>query len=211
MGGEIALQAVRIGDKSLFGPEFITLAFRFAHEADPRATLYYNDYGIEAGHKHASSLVLLERLIRDGAPIHGVGIQGHWSTAGIPCASLDRAIADYASLGLKVSISELDVTIRGSSGGQFGPGMSGRRFGRAEPPSPDDLKAQADAYARLFGILIKHKDTVERVTFWGLSDRRTWRFGQHPLVFDSSNQRKPASAAIVDALRHSKPEPDEPR
>lgn len=186
------------------GPEFVTLAFTFAHEADPDAELYYNDYGIEAGPKHASSMVLLQRLIKDGAPIHGVGIQGHWSTSNIPYAALDQAISDYASLGLKVSITELDVTIRGASGGQFGPrpGFGGRRFGGGTPPSSQDLKAQADAYARLFAIFIKHKDVVERVTFWGLSDRRTWRFGQHPLIFDSNNQRKLAYAAIVDALLH---------
>ena len=60
------------------GPEFLTLAFKFAHEADPDALLYYNDYNIESGPKHASSMVLLKRLIGDGAPIHAVGIQGHW-------------------------------------------------------------------------------------------------------------------------------------
>lgn len=194
------------------GPEYLTLAFKFAHEADPDAKLYYNDYGIEAGPKHASSLVLLKRLIQDGAPIHGVGIQGHWSTTAIPYASLDKAIADYAELGLKVIITELDVTIRGASGGQFGrgPGFGGRRSG-GPPPSPEDLEAQADAYARLFAIFIQHKGTVERVTFWGLSDRRTWRFGQHPLIFDSNNQRKPAYGAIVDLLLHPAPGPATPR
>ena len=188
------------------GPEFLTLAFQFAHEADPDATLYYNDYGIEAGPKHESSMVLLKRLLKEGAPIHGVGIQGHWSTGRIPFADLDKAISDYASLGLKISITELDVTIRGASGGQFGRSFGDRGFGDRRPggapPSPEDLKTQADAYARLFSILIEHKDVVERVTFWGLSDRRTWRFGQHPLIFDSSNQRKPAYEAIVDAVLH---------
>jgi GH35 family endo-1,4-beta-xylanase len=234
------------------GPEFLTLAFKFAHEADPEAKLYYNDYSIETGPKHQSSMVLLKRLIQDGAPINGVGIQGHWSTATVPYAAIDKAIADYASLGLKVSISELDVTIRGASGGQFGGGGRGAGAGAGAPPpatqpraggaaasagatpgapatqpfarggfggggrgrggpvtpaSPQDLQAQADAYARIFSIFAKHKDAVERVTFWGLSDRRTWRFGQHPLTFDESNQRKPAYVAIVDALQHPKPYP----
>lgn len=194
----------------ILGPEFLTLAFKFAHEADPKAKLYYNDYNIEAGAKHASSMLLLKRLIKEGAPVHGVGIQGHWSTRGLPFAELDKAIADYASLGLKVSITELDVTIRGSSGGQFGPGPGGRRGG-GTPPSAEDLKSQADAYARLFAILVKHKETVERVTFWGLSDRRTWRFGQNPLLFDSNNQRKPAYEAIVDVLRNPNRDPAAPR
>jgi GH35 family endo-1,4-beta-xylanase len=194
------------------GPEFIPLAFQFAHEADPDAKLYYNDYGIEAGPKHESSVVLLRRLIKGGAPVHGVGIQGHWSTSTVPYAAIDKAIADYAALGLKVSVTELDVTIRGASGGQLGPGKGGGRGrGPVAPPSPQDLKAQADAYARLFAIFIKHKAVIERVTFWGLSDRRTWRFGQHPLIFDANNWRKPAYAAIVDALRHPNPDLAAPR
>ena len=185
------------------GPEFLTLAFKYAHEADPNARLFYNDYDIEAGPKHASSMVLLRRLIKEGAPIYGVGIQGHWTTEHVPYADIDKVISDYASLGLKVSISELDLTIRGASGGQFGRGGFGGR--RAVPASPQDLHAQADAYARLFSILIKHKDVIDRVTFWGLSDRRTWRFGQHPLIFDSNNRRKPAYVAIVDAILHPNP------
>jgi GH35 family endo-1,4-beta-xylanase len=186
------------------GPEYIPLAFKFAHDADPDAKLYYNDYGIEVGPKHDSSMVLLKRLLKEGAPVHGVGIQGHWSTANVPYAALDKAIADYASLGLKVSITELDVTIRGAAGGQFGPG---RPRGEVKPPSAEDLKAQADAYARLFAIFIKHKDAIERVTFWGLSDRRTWRFGQHPLLFDADNRPKPAYAAVIDALLRPRPDP----
>ncbi len=202
------------------GPEFLTLAFKFAHEADPDAKLYYNDYGIEAGPKHDSSMVLLKRLIKQGAPIHGVGIQGHWSTGRVPYDALDKAISDYASLGLEVSITELDVTIRGSSGGQFGRGFGGGRFGGrgfggrtpgGNPASPQDLQTQADSYARLFEIFAKHKDVIQRVTFWGLSDRRTWRFGQHPLIFDSNNQRKPAYEAIVKVVVHpdaAEPDPD---
>lgn len=182
------------------GPEYLTLAFKFAHEADPQAKLYYNDYNIEVGPKHASSMVLLKRLLKEGAPIHGVGIQGHWRTGSIPYDALDKAIANYASLGLKVSISELDVTIRGAAGGQ----LAGRKKDGSTPATPQDLKAQAEAYARLFAIFIKHKENIERVTFWGLNDRRSWRSGQHPLLFDANNQRKPAYSAIVGVLLQPK-------
>lgn len=91
------------------------------------------------------------------------------------------------------------MTIRGAAGGQFGP--AGRRKGEVKPPSPEGLKAQADAYARLFAIFAKHKDVIERVTLWGLSDRRTWRYGRHPLLFDANNRPKPAYSAVVDAVR----------
>lgn len=191
--------------QKIIGPDFLPLSFKFAHEADPNAKLFYNDYNIEAGAKHGSSMVLLKRLIKEGAPIYGVGIQGHWTTGRVPFAEIDKAISDYASLGLKVSISELDLTIRGASGGQLG-GGGGRGARRATPASPQDLQAQANDYAKLFSIFIKHKDSIDRVTFWGLNDRRSWRAGQNPLIFDSNNLRKPAYVAIVDAMLHPNPD-----
>ncbi len=180
------------------GPQFLTLAFQYAHEADPDAILYYNDYNIESGPKHASSMVLLKRLIADGAPIHAVGIQGHWRSGQVPFDEIDKAITNYASLGLRVSITELDVTIRGDSGGQLGRGSGRGRTRNSAPPSTEDLELQAQDYVRLFGIFEKHKETIERVTFWGLNDGRTWRWGQHPLLLDANNKPKPAYAALVN-------------
>src|SRR5205814_3934518 len=77
------------------GPDYINVAFKFAHEADPKAELYYNDYSIEKGNKHKSSLLLLKRLIDQGMPITAVGIQGHWSLTYLPFEDLDKAIDDY--------------------------------------------------------------------------------------------------------------------
>src|SRR5205814_6624304 len=119
-------------------------------------TLYYSVHNIESGPKDASSLVLLKRLLKEGAPIHAVGIQGHWRSGSVPFDDIDRAISDYASLGLKVSITEFDVTIRGASGGQFGRGFDRGRFRNASPPSLEDLKTQSKDYARLFAIFEKH-------------------------------------------------------
>lgn len=181
------------------GPEYLTLAFKFARQAAPEATLYYNDYNIESGSKHASSMVLLRRLLDEGAPIDGVGIQGHWRSGQVPFDAIDKAITDYASLGLKVSVTELDITIRGESGGQFG----SRRFGSTASPSAEDLLKQAEDYAKLFEIFGKHKNVIERVTFWGLNDRRSWRRGQHPLLFDANNNPKPAYAKILSSIPES--------
>ncbi len=114
------------------GPDVLTVAFKWAHEADPDAELYYNDYGIEQGAvrntgKHASSMILLKRLIEEGAPIDGVGIQGHW-TFNTNLEDIEKAITNYEPLGLKVAISELDVAVVGSNSGAFpGPGFGGRR------------------------------------------------------------------------------------
>jgi endo-1,4-beta-xylanase len=133
-GGRRKTCAMTVGFR-VIGPDFLTMAFKWAHEADPDAKLYYNDYNIDQDTnydrptpqftgKHASSMLLLKRLIKDGAPINGVGIQGHWHLYNnIP--DIEKAIADYESLGLKISISELDVTATGSNSGAFGGGGGG--------------------------------------------------------------------------------------
>ena len=185
----------------IVGPDYLTQAFTFAREADPAVPLHYNDYNIESGAKHQSSLVLLKRLIADGAPITTVGIQGHWSVTNLNAQKLediDQAISNYKALNLKVAISELDLTLSGTGGGQLG---QGQRGAATTPPSPESLAAQAEAYGKLFALFKKHRDAIDRVTFWGLNDNRSWRRGQSALVFDGTNQPKPALQAIVNAVR----------
>lgn len=178
------------------GPDVLTMAFKWAHEADPEAQLYYNDYGIEWGAvdnkgKHASSLMLLKRLMGEGVPIHGVGIQGHWRL-GINLADIEKAITNYASLGLRVSITELDVTATGDNSGAF------RVRGGNRTIPPENYQKQAEVYAKLFEIFKRHAHVIDRVTFWGISDRRSWRRGQDALLFDRELQPKPAYQAILD-------------
>jgi len=184
------------------GPDYLTQAFRFAREADPAVPLHYNDYNIESGAKHQSSLLLLKRLISEGAPITTVGIQGHWSVPNMTAQKLEQieqAIENYKALRLKVAITELDLTITGTGGGQLG-----QRGAPVTPPSAEALAAQADAYAKLFALFVKHRAAIDRVTFWGLNDSRSWRRGQNPLVFDGNNQPKPALQAITDAVSKAK-------
>jgi GH35 family endo-1,4-beta-xylanase len=129
-----------------------------------------------------------------------VGIQGHWSVTGLTQERFDQieqAILNYKALKLKVAITELDVTLTGAGGGQFGGGA-----GRGTPPPPptaEALQAQADAYGKLFAIFVRHRDAIDRVTFWGLHDRRSWRAGQSPLAFDRDGRPKPALDAIIAA------------
>jgi GH35 family endo-1,4-beta-xylanase len=107
---------------------------------------------------------------------------------------IERAIENYKALKLKVAITELDLTMAGEGGGQLGRGGRGR--GAAAPPSAEMLEAQAAAYAKLFALFLRHEDVIDRVTFWGLHDGRSWRGGQHPLAFDRASQPKPALEAI---------------
>jgi endo-1,4-beta-xylanase len=178
------------------GPDVLTLGFKWAHEADPNAQLYYNDYNIEQGAvenkgKHASSMLLLKRLLAEGAPITGVGIQGHWHLD-TNLEDVEKAIENYASLGLKVSITELDITATGGNSGAFGVNQGNRTI------PPENYQKQAEVYKKLFEILMRHADVIDRVTFWGLSDTRSWRRGQDALLFDGQLNPKPAYKAVIE-------------
>lgn len=179
------------------GPEVINLAFKWAHEADPDAQLYYNDYNIEQGAvenkgKHASSLLLLKRLLKEGVPVTGVGIQGHWHL-NTNLADVEKAIENYAALGLRVSITELDVTATGANSGAFGVNQGDRTI------PAENFEKQAEVYRKLFEIFMRHQDVIDRVTFWGLSDTRSWRRGQAALLFDGELNPKPAYNAVIEA------------
>jgi len=177
------------------GPEYLTMAFKWAHEADPNALLYYNDYNIERGAvagngKHAASMLLLKRLIKDGAPINGVGIQGHWHLdSNLP--DIEKAITDYESLGLKVAITELDVTSTGENSGAFGVRGGG-------PITPEAVQKQAEVFGKLFEIFNRHASCITRVTLWGINDSRSWRRGQGALLFDGQMLPKPSLKAVLD-------------
>lgn len=179
------------------GPDVLTKAFKWAHQADPKAQLYYNDYNIEQGAvantgKHASSMLLLKRLIAEGAPITGVGIQGHWHLD-TNLEDVEKAIENYASLGLRVAITELDVTATGDNSGAMGV----RQGDRTIPA--ENYQKQAEVYRKLFEIFMRHQDVIDRVTFWGLSDTRSWRRGQDALLFDGELNPKPAYKAVIEA------------
>lgn len=187
------------------GDDYLEHAFRFAHEADPNAQLYYNDYSIESDSKLPKTLRLLKELKSAGAPIHGVGIQGHWtvSDTGVP-ERLDRAIRAFSQLGLKVMITELDIDVL--------PRNVKDRDAKSDPyvnGLPDAIaQAQADLYAAIFAVVLKHPGVVERVTFWCLHDGVSWLDNwpirgrtNHPLLWDRNLSPKPAFDAVLHALR----------
>jgi endo-1,4-beta-xylanase len=173
------------------GPDYLTLAFKWAREADPDVHLVYNDYSIEQKGKFPSSLLLLKRLKAEGAPITGVGIQGHWHLdTDIP--AVEKAVKAYGELGLKVSVTEMDVTATGTNSGAFNGGGGGGAM------TEESFKQQAKVYAQLFDIFNRNAAVMERVTMWGMSDRRSWRSSQRPLLFDANLAPKPAYFAIID-------------
>ena len=143
------------------GPEYILMAFKWAHEADPAAELYYNDYNLDASDfKRANCIELIKYLQTNGAAITGVGMQGHYNMNGPAIAKIDETIGMFEALGIKVHVTELDVRATGANAaltgavaggppaaGQNaarGPGQPGARGGRGGGrgglPAPDALK-----------------------------------------------------------------------
>jgi len=154
----------------IIGPDYIEKAFQFAHEADPEAQLFYNDYNLENDAKLKGAIALVKKLKSEGIPITGVGIQGHdhldWPSA----EQEDVAISAFAALGVKVAITELDMTVLPNAGAQPSADINLKVQQQAalNPYSkglPDAVQqALAARYAALFGVYAKHSDTVERVT-----------------------------------------------
>jgi endo-1,4-beta-xylanase len=192
------------------GEDYIDQAFRMAHEADPDAELQYNDYNIESGAKHQNAMRLLRGMKERGVPVTCVGIQGHFLLDHMPFAEIESSIEDFQQLGLKVNFTEVDLDVlpRHTHGADVASREATTRPAAAltGPALDEALKRQADQYAKLFAILLKHKDAIERVTFWGADDGHSWlntwpsRRENHALLFDRQFQPKPAYFSLVGLM-----------
>jgi endo-1,4-beta-xylanase len=194
----------------IIGKEYIADAFRFAHEADPAAELYYNDYSVENAPKRAGAVALIKDLLAQGIPVKAIGLQGHDKLEWPTLAQEDSTIDAFAALGVKVSITELDVdvlppvvrsptadvTLRAQLQAQANPYAAGL---------PDSVQRKlAKRYADLFSVFMKHKASMERVTFWGVGDGDSWLNNwpvrgrtSYPLLFDREDKPKPAFDAVI--------------
>ena len=196
------------------GPDFVAKAFEYAHEADPNAELYYNDFSLERRGKREACVRLVKDLKSKGLRIDGVGIQGHWAMDNPSREDLEQFINAFAELGVKVMFTELDIDVLPMAVKYTGADINVRvelREGLNPYVNglPDDMqKKLADRYAELFGIFIKHKDKIERVTFWGVYDKTSWLNNypvrgrtSYPLLFDRNYQPKPAFYAVIKAAQ----------
>jgi len=189
------------------GPEYLDLAYRTARDADPNARLVVNEYDVELDApeqeaRRIALLHLLEGMRRSGTPVDAVGIQAHLTAASGPPFSaslLRRFLADIASLGLTIQITELDVT---------------------DEKVPADVTVRdnlvADTYRRFLDAALD-EPAVKMVVTWGLSDRHSWivrretyqakwridAAASRPLPFDADLEAKPAFDAIAGAFAHA--------
>jgi len=204
-GGDTDLRATQW--QKILGDDYIIEAFRIAHAADPQCELQYNDYNIELNPKRDRTVRLVKKLQQAGVPLTTVGIQGHWILDQVPYAELETAIQEFGTLGVKVAITELDLDVvpRRTAGADSAQHEDdGVR--KSTPISEAVLKRQAEQYAKLFALFHKHRDVVNRVTFWGLNDGRSWlnywprERVDHPLLFDRQSRPKPALQAVIDVV-----------
>jgi endo-1,4-beta-xylanase len=190
------------------GDDYIEMAFRFAHAADPQAELYYNDFNEWYPAKIKAISQLVSDLKSKGVRIDGIGLQGHWGMDYPELEEIDHMLTEYGKLGVKLAITELDVTVLPLPDDETGADVN--RRAQAGNPYPDGLPADqqqalAQRYAEIFAVFMNHRDTIDRVTFWGVHDGRNWRNNwpvrgrtDYPLLFDRRLQPKPAFDAVIE-------------
>ncbi len=176
---------------TLIGDDYVELAFRFAHEADPDALLFYNDYNIEAVNAKSDAVyAMVQDFIKRGVPINGIGLQSHFEIGTVNAPSIARNIQRFGMLGLQVQMTEVDVRYDGDT-------------------TDAVLQRQARDYGKLMSTCLDSPFCTAFIT-WGLTDRFSWLRGSDlgffenetvaPLMFDQDYQEKPAYFAVRDLL-----------
>lgn len=171
---------------TICGEEYIEKAFQWAHEADPEAILFYNDYNTENAVKREKIYRMLTFLKERGVPVHGMGLQGHWSLAHPSQAQLRESLRLFSSLKLDIQITELDVSVYP---GDSAPGEVTK--GELFPFTKEQEEKQIEQYKRIFAVLREFRNEISAVTFWNISDRHSWLDNypvrgrkNYPLLFD---------------------------
>ncbi len=155
---------------NICGEDYIAKAFEYAHEADPDAQLFYNDYNEISLVKRDKIYRLVKSLKDAGIPIHGVGLQGHWAVNEPSKNQLEATIVKFKDIGMKVQITELDISVypKEHDARQSKPEDANTAF------TEDKEQAQLEKYKMCFEVFRKYKNVITGVTFWNISDRNSW-------------------------------------
>ncbi len=194
----------------IIGEDYLKLAFEFAHAADPEAELYYNDYSMANPAKREGVVRMIKKLQEQGVKITAIGMQGHLGMNYPEIEEFEKSIEAYAALGVKVMITELDITVLPTPKNNVGAEVSlNYEYQKEMNPYADGLPAEKakelqDRYADFFKLFLKHKDQISRVTVWGISDKNSWRNNwpmhgrtDYPLLFDRNYNAKPIVCEII--------------
>lgn len=185
------------------GEDFIIKAYQWAHEADPDALLFYNDYNEIDAIKREKMFRLVKSLKEKGIPIHGIGMQGHWAINEPSRSQLDSTLKRFSELGVQIHITELDISV-----------YPKEHTARNRRPEDADTaftarrqEAQVEKYKMSFELFKKYRKTITSVTFWNLSDRYSWLDNfpvrnrkDYPLLFDQNGNPKRAYREVVKVV-----------
>jgi len=202
---------------TIIGEDYIEQAFTMAAAAAPDAKLVYNDYNMWMPAKRDAAVEIVKRLRSKNIRIDAIGMQGHYRTAGDPTtAHVEDAILAYKAAGVEVLISEFDIDPLPFAWDRVGADVNFSAELKAElDPYPAGFpaeaeEAQAQRYADMFRIFVKHSDVIESVTFWGVSDGASWLNTwpvkgrtNYPLLFDRQLQPKKAYHAVMAVASES--------
>ena len=199
---------------NIIGEDYIKLAFQFSHEADPDADLYYNDYSMAHEGRRNTVVKMVNDLKSQGVRIDGVGMQGHMDLVFPDLDDFEESLLAFAETGVKVMITELDVTVLPRPGRNFGAEISAdfdyrQHLNPYAEGLPDSVSiALNDRYLDIFKLFLKHSDKIERVTLWGVHDGQSWRNGwpvrgrtDYALIFDRDFQPKPVVESIIEEAK----------
>jgi endo-1,4-beta-xylanase len=184
-------------DLGLPGEQYVADVFRWAHQADPQALLFYNDYNLEfTGPKSNAAYAFVQKLLAAGVPIHGVGFQGHLDTQyGFP--DLQNNLERFAELGLQVALTEVDVRtfVTKKPNGTY----------TNTPADPAEGAEQVDYWVRTLEACLA-VEACKSYTVWGVSDANSWIPGWFTgqgagLLFDMHSNPKPQYEALREVLR----------
>lgn len=182
------------------GEEFVAKAFQWAHEADPDAILFYNDYNEVNPVKREKIIRLIKSLQAAKIPIGGVGLQAHWRLTTPTRSQLDSTLNDFSQLGIAVQITELDISVysKTSPSQATTADTADTRF------TKEREQKQLEVYKMCFELFRKYKKNITGVTFWNISDRSSWLDNypvrgrkDYPLLFDKNLEPKKAFWEVV--------------
>lgn len=201
----------------ILGEDFVKLAFQFAHEADPDAELYYNDYSMAHEAKCQGVIAMVKNLQAQGIKVDGIGMQGHLTFDFPTVDAFEKSLVAFAETGVKVMITELDLSALPSPWSNVGANISDAvEYQAVMNPYVDGLPAEEynkweAHYLAFFKMFLKHSDKISRVTLWGVNDTQSWKNDfpvrgrtDYPLLFDRNYEPKPIVEAIYKMLQVQK-------
>lgn len=193
----------------ILGEEYIPFAFECAHEADPEAELYYNDYGMNVPGRRDAVVALVKSLKEKGIRIDAVGMQGHMGMDYPTLNDFEQSIEAFAATGAKVMITEWDMSALPTVSRTANIADTAAYQKALDPypeALPDSISQQWNQRMMdFFQLFLKHSDVITRVTAWGISDGDSWKNdfpvpGRHeyPLLFDRHHQPKPFVSELLE-------------